>query len=318
VTPRSLLKLGGWCLALAVVALAAYTVREEWTRVGPLVAGLSPSWGLIGASALTMLAAYGVLVLTWRRQLAEVGAKVSLSVTARLWFVSSLARYIPGALWQLGALGAMAARRGIPVTATLSSAVLMTVMNVATGLVLVAALGFDAARLGATGWTALVVGIAGLVSLRWLTPLASRLLANFRRADSPVLQTVSAKGLALGIAGNVIAWLGYGLGFYLLARATFPGASLSLLSATAVYLASYLAGLLAFAPPAGVGVADGALVALLTTSGLMPAGEALVLAGIARVWRTAVEVAPGVLMLLITGPEAGGSRTGQGSPPVPR
>jgi uncharacterized membrane protein YbhN (UPF0104 family) len=66
-----------------------------------------------------------------------------------------------------------------------------------------------------------------------------------------------------------------------------------------VYTGSYLLGLLAVAPPAGLGVADGALVLLAQQFGVATVAEAGVLAIFVRIWRTVLEVLPGLIALAV-------------------
>ena len=65
----------------------------------------------------------------------------------------------------------------------------------------------------------------------------------------------------------------------------------------AAYTGAYLAGFLSIGPPAGLGVADGALVTLLAKFQLADVGGASVLTVAARLWRTVLEVAPGIMVL---------------------
>jgi hypothetical protein len=46
-------------------------------------------------------------------------------------------------------------------------------------------------------------------------------------------------------------------------------------------------------------VADSAMIWLLTASGTASAGEAAVIAAITRLWRTALEIAPGLVFLAL-------------------
>jgi hypothetical protein len=103
----------------------------------------------------------------------------------------------------------------------------------------------------------------------------------------------------IAAVSTTIAWLAYGVAFWVLASAVLPHAPDSVVSCIAVYTGSYLLGLLAVAPPAGLGVADGALIILAPQFGVATLAEASVLAVVVRIWRTVLEALPGIIALAI-------------------
>ena len=101
------------------------------------------------------------------------------------------------------------------------------------------------------------------------------------------------------IVGSVLSWLAYGLAFKLFVAGIMPTVEMSVAAGIAIYAGSYLAGFLSLGPPAGIGVADGALVWLLSTGGIATPGEAFVISVLTRLWRTALEIAPGLVYLAL-------------------
>jgi uncharacterized membrane protein YbhN (UPF0104 family) len=79
-------------------------------------------------------------------------------------------------------------------------------------------------------------------------------------------------------------------------RAVLPGGWRDLPGCIAIYTASYLTGLLNPAP-AGVGAAEGMMVLLAPQLGVATTAEAAVLAVVVRLWRTVLEIAPGLVAL---------------------
>jgi uncharacterized membrane protein YbhN (UPF0104 family) len=108
---------------------------------------------------------------------------------------------------------------------------------------------------------------------------------------------VGPRALVIAGVSTTVAWLAYGVAFWILTSAVLPDAPRSVVSCIAVYTGSYLLGLLAVAPPAGLGVADGALVLLAQQYGVASVAEAGVLAIFVRIWRTVLEVLPGLIAL---------------------
>lgn len=285
-----------WLIALAVVAGALWLLRDQLPAVLALARTTHPRWGLVAAASVVVLLTYGILVESWRRVLAALGARLDAGAAAVIWFVSNLARYLPGALWQLGAMTEMTRRRGVPVTVSTGSAVLITVVNLFTGLAVLAATSAASPNLSAKGKWIVALGALGLVVGPFLLPHIARLAQRVTGRSIVVPQFGIVPVLIAGVA-TTIAWLAYGVAFWLLALAILPGGSRSLVGAIAVYTGSYLVGLLNPAP-AGLGAAEGAMVVMAPQLGLATSAEALVLAAFVRIWRTVLEVVPGLLALL--------------------
>jgi hypothetical protein len=89
----------------------------------------------------------------------------------------------------------------------------------------------------------------------------------------------------------------YGIAFRWFALGVGMSEAGGLASYTAAYTLSYLLGYLVLFAPGGIGVREGALVASMTQLGLASVGEATVVAVTSRLWLTALEVVPGVLLV---------------------
>jgi hypothetical protein len=138
-----------------------------------------------------------------------------------------------------------------------------------------------------------VVGLVALpLIMPWLARLAARLTG--RTVD---LGDVSPRLLAGAAAGNAVAWLLYGLAFRTLSAALFGTPTGAVASYVAVYSASYLWGLFAFAVPAGIGAQEFALSLLMPPLAALPLAQTAVLTVAARLWRTVLETAPAALLL---------------------
>jgi hypothetical protein len=105
--------------------------------------------------------------------------------------------------------------------------------------------------------------------------------------------------VAFGIVANAVAWMGYGVALWLLARGLLPHAGLGLLPATAVFTASYLAGFLALFAPGGIGVREGVFILML--QGPIGIGAATALAIASRLLLTVTELGAAVPFLLFPG-----------------
>ena len=154
-------------------------VLSHWGDVRALQATLTPAWGRVAWSALIVLASYGVLIATWRGMVAAWGRPIPLLTATRIWFVSNLGRYVPGKVWQIGAMGVMAHEEGIGAPAAVGSSLVIALVNILVGFGVVAATGAQAfALLGADGeglWAPMLVLVVIIATLPWtITPRSGR------------------------------------------------------------------------------------------------------------------------------------------------
>jgi uncharacterized membrane protein YbhN (UPF0104 family) len=175
---------------------------------------------------------------------------------------------------------------------------LVTVVNLFTGLAVacVFALPVLRERFGARGWWIVAVGVAALVLAPVVVPRVGALARRLTGREI-ALPKFGGRAVLIAAVSTTIAWLAYGVAFWLMGRAVLPGDARSLTGSIALYTLSYLTGLLNPAP-AGIGAAEGAMVVLAPQLGVATEAEALVLSIIVRLWRTLLEVAPGVIALL--------------------
>jgi hypothetical protein len=234
------------------------------------------------------------------------GTSLSRGDAARIFLIANLGRYIPGKIWQVTGLAVLSRRRGVPASLSSFSAIVAHGVSLCAAA-LVGALFFATAETGHR-WTGLVIPAAmvGLALVALLPPVFRHLLALLGRLGlnldwqllSPVVVT---KWLGL----FVVHWAIYGASFLVLARSFgLPGGWLHVMSA---YVAAYVVGYLAIFAPAGLGVREASLIALLApVMGEVPAAG---LAMIARVWSTVVEVTPALALWGLEMVRGGGEGT---------
>lgn len=293
-------------IALAIW-FAARALAGQWQGVRAQLADTHPSWSLVALSVLLVLLDYGLLIQVWRAMLTAWGdgGKLSLKEAARIWFVSNLGRYIPGKVWQIATMAVMAQRRGVsPVTATGASLV-VNLANIASGFVVVLATGAAVFRSFSdagphTGILVAVILGAGLLALPLGFRLAAPLVARLTR-DRIQLPPIPAQAIWLAALGTAAAWVVYGIAFQWFSRAFVHAEAGGTALYVAAFTGSYLVGYLAVFAPGGIVIRELMLATALTSLGLMSAPEATLVAIASRLWLTAIEVAPGLLFLLIPG-----------------
>jgi hypothetical protein len=246
-----------------------------------------------------VLLTYALLIESWRLVLEALGGRLARGPAAVVWLGSSLARYLPLSGWQLGVMALMAKRRNVPVAVSGATSIVLTVTNLLTGLlVFTLASATVPAVEGSRVWLVLG-GVAALVCAPIVLPRLAAITKAVTGRDL-VLPRISPRPVLIASAGTAAAWVLYGIAFWILTQSIFPDPSRSIAGCIALYTGSYIAGLLAIVPPAGLGAAEFAVVELSARLGMFGRPEALVLAIVVRVWRTALEITPGVVTLGVT------------------
>jgi uncharacterized membrane protein YbhN (UPF0104 family) len=255
-------------------------------------------WDLVALAAAIVLLTYALLIESWRRVIGAMGSSLDRAGAAYVWFVSNLARWLPGMFWQLGAMSELARRRGVPITVSTSSAVIVTIVNVFTGLIVATAfMATTPALLTTRGRIIIAMGAVVLLAMPLVAPRAIALARQVTGREL-VVPRIGFRAIAVAAVATTGAWLAYGVAFWIMARAVLPGGWRDLPSCIAIYTASYLTGL--FNPaPAGVGAAEGMIILLAPSLGVATSAEAAVLAIVVRLWRTVLEIAPGLLALAL-------------------
>lgn len=290
-----------------VVVVALRSLRGQWSAVGASVRAVRLDGPLALLASAIVLATYALLVDAWRRVANGMGGRLTWGVAARIWFVSNLARYA-GSLFQIGALGVLSRREGLsPVTAA-GAAVLMTGVNLVTGFAVAFGAGAGAAQLGAKGVVVAAMGALGVALAPAITPRLARLASRVTGRDV-ALPPVSARALVVAALGTTAAWMLYGVAFRLLTLATLGHAPGGWLTYVWVYTLAYLVGFLGLTP-AGIGVAEGAMTIAFAAAGILTAPEAITMAAVSRVWRTVLEILPGLAFVAV--------RAGRGVPSTER
>jgi len=240
-----------------------------------------------------------VLVATWRMVLTCWGDRLPFWSAARVWSVSNLGRYIPGNIWTIGAMGAMARELRVSPIAASGSALLGTLVNIAVGFV-VALVSGHALLLSRVPvpmrMFAVVVILAAAGSLLLLPFAMPRMGSALSRVTRRPLQaTLPMRAVVYSLVGNVIAWLLYGAAFQLFMAGVLGRSTGGYLTYLAAYTSSYLIGYIFIFAPAGVGFRETAMLELLQLAGLASLPEAALITLTSRIWLTLLEVVPALL-----------------------
>lgn len=294
-----------WALVIVVIAFVARRVINQWGELSALPLSVTASPSLLAASVAAVLASYAVLIWTWQHTVVAWGERLAFGDAARIWFVSNLGRYVPGKVWQIGAMGVMAERAGVSPVAAVGSSLVIAIVNVIAGIAVAVPLGAGQA-LGSS----LVIPVAAGLSLAvlaapWLLPVAARGAGRLLRRDMRIA-ALPHRAVWVAAVGCGVAWVLYGVAFRCLHVALLGRATGDLGGSTAAFTASYLVGFLALFAPGGIGVREWALGPLLEQFGIAAGAEATLIVLASRLWLTIIEILPGLAFLLLRRP---GQRT---------
>lgn len=289
-----------WSAVIALVAgmVALYKFYQSYTAQLRGLVGVS--WGEVLLASLVWASGYVQMILLWSSSFKWWGSSMPWYKGLRVFFVTNLARYIPGAVWQFAGLAGMTMEAGGSPTAAAVGVILLQIVTLATGIMLTVSAAPQLLPLTARLTSAEQLGIATLlvalliVALPHLLPRIRSLLERVLKRPVPLPSPPRGQFAVYVIrcAGN---WLIYGFAFWLFSRALLgqeaPGAWVAITS----YVASYLAGLIAVFAPGGIVVREGAIIGLLQPS--IGVEAATILAIASRFWQIAIEVVAACVML---------------------
>ncbi len=285
-------------LALAVVAAVwAVVVQRDVVAaalgrvgVGGVLAALAVSVAYVAATALS-----------WRALLADLGSPLPVGVAARVFFVSQVAKYLPGGVWNIVAAAELGADHEVPRRRSVTVMMMSLLVSCVTGAALaVVGLLATAPAIEDFWWSAIsALGVVAL-SLPVLVallcpPVLGRVvdLALRITKQPPLERRPTWRGVGAGAGWQLVAWLFAGLQVYLLAEPVGlqPGVGGYLL-ATGGYALAWTAGFLAIVVPAGAGVREVVLGSVL--GGTLAPGGAVMVVLLSRVLLTVVDLVAGL------------------------
>jgi hypothetical protein len=270
-----------------VVVFFAIAIATQWSEFRDSAADLS-ALVLIGAFGLA-LANLFTAWLTWRVLLADANSHLPFGPSLRMYFVGQLGKYLPGTVWPLVAQASMGHDLGVPRRRTVVVGVVTIALSIAAGLaVATATLPFVAPGAARKFWWALLALPVFLVLL--YPPVMHRVLNVAMRVlrREPLEQEFSFRGLGISFATQVAAWVAIGMQIAVLSieLGVSPARAIPLGIGGAAL--AWGAGLLAVPAPAGLGVREAALYAVVGT--VLDRGSVLVVVVASRLMMTIGDV----------------------------
>lgn len=275
---RSSRRRAGVSAGLVVLLVGAFVVAlgGRWAEIVDRLGDQRPEI-LLGSLALALAGVY-LSFLLWRGTLASLGSPLPVRPAARLFFVSQLGKYLPGAVWPVLAqmrlgreLGVPRQRMGLAFLLTLGLATLVGVfLGVAALPTLFRAEG-----------TVVLLGLLALPLLGLLLVprvLNGVLAVALRLVRRPGLdEPLSGRDVARGVGWALVFWLVYGGHVWLLAVGLGAEPVQALPVAIGGFAIAFSLGPLLVVLPAGAGVREAVLVVLLASVLTTPEATAVAL-----------------------------------------
>jgi len=235
-------------------------------------------------------AAMSIMLSVWSYQLIILSHRVKVRYRAviALWYLPMLGKYIPGKVWSVLAAFHLFDRQGVPTRVTTACISLFAVLGLVSATFVVLVFG-SAQHVKLVGFWPCIALIA--VLLVGIYPpvfygVANRLLRMLGREE--IQASLSFARLIGILCPLVLARMVYGLGFFFLAGSVHHIAWSNLPGLIALFSFAQIAGIVAVFAPAGIGVREG--VFLIALEPIVGPGPAIVIAAVARLWQTALEL----------------------------
>lgn len=302
---RQLRRAAGYVLAVAILLSLANVLYRTWGDLARSDFHFEFDLPRLLVSLALCVLARAFAVEAWRRILISLGERLGFTFAMRVWFVSNLARYVPGNVWQVATMMAMVEQAGVSKTNALLSQVVYSVLALAiAGLlgisfvlfrpdVLNGALPADIVSLAP--WLIPIVIV--LLVVVFALPRFNRLLVwgtgRLMRREIHAPVPTFARG-TLPPLFSLAMWLTNGIAFWLFVSSVTARSVSELPLFVAMNAGAYWIGYMSFITPSGLGFREGALAWMLAT--VLPAPVAVALSLATRLWATAGELLGVVLI----------------------
>jgi uncharacterized membrane protein YbhN (UPF0104 family) len=289
-------------VAAIVTIVVGYKLVEELRKQAP--AALEAwhqahvNWALLILSVVAAVAGQLIFVVGWKRFLADCGVRAGMLPLTRFFLVSQLGRYLPGAkAWQMGIIGAMAADNNLPPALLAATSLIQGTVGVVVGAMLLFAMGSEALGIPRFLLVLPVAGLIGLILLPRLLQLVPKLRDTLIKSFSS-LEKVDAGTMWTLVWSTTASWIAWGIALYILAWSLLGNPGASIVDYIAAWIGPFLAGIIFFFLPGGLGVRDGAMQKMLDHAGVTPTNVAILVV-IVRIWVTFLDIVPALVVLAL-------------------
>jgi len=241
----------------------------------------------VAGAMVGVLLALLATMQVWRVLIGALGSPLPVGASARVMFIGQLGKYLPGSVWPVLAQMELGTAHRVPRHRSASASVLTMLLTLLAGL-LVALVTLPFVSGSTSYWWVFLVAPVLLVCLypKLLNGVLNRMLRLTRRP--PLEQPLAGRAIAGALAWALISWTCYGLQIWLMAIRLGAPYGTGALLATGGFAFAWCVGFLVVFAPAGAGVRDVVLVAILSPT--LGVGNATAVALVSRVLLTVADL----------------------------
>lgn len=240
------------------------------------------------SSLMLVIANFIFLIQVWRRLIFKMGYSLRFKKAFKIFFYSSMGKYVPGKVWSVLGMVYMAEKEGVPMKVSLTSAILNQTLNMIGGLLLVVIV--SGTKFLGDLPKILYIPIALILIVFIYPPLMEGALNIFLKLlkKKPIRINLSFKDNLAFTFLFMLSWSVYGVAFNIFIRSLMPYSWDLVPFIASAFTFSYIIGFLSIFVPGGLGVREGILVFYL--SSCFPLPVATLIALLSRLWMTTVEI----------------------------
>jgi len=279
-----------WILQALLIAVIFYFLARNlyvnWNKI------VEYDWNInyyfLASSLVLSIVGAFLIALGWNLILRVLGGRLGYKRALRIFFITDLAKYVPGKVWTMVGKVYLCAKEGIPIAKTSASVVIQPLIQVIAGIMMfLISLPFWTKTSGFMSKLYLFLPLIP-IGLILLHPAIMTKILNFvltRLKQKPIELNIKYRDILLILLLWCGLWILTGVASYFLIISiySFP------ISQLPVVIGIFsIAGISQFLTPSGIGVLEGVLTVLL---GLyVPVHIAIFIALLARVWKTVTEL----------------------------
>jgi hypothetical protein len=277
----------GWLLALAILFFLTRTLWSSWDQVAQSGFTFQFNLPLFLISWFLLVPGRTFAVEAWRRILRALGNPISLRFAVYAWFVSNLARFIPGNVFQLAAMMMLTESAGVSkINIVLSQAVYAAIALSVAALygVTLLPIAREYIPLIVLAFAALIVLFALPAVFQIMLNVSTWLVCKVRRNReivAPRVRITFWQGLVAPIF-SMLMWTINGFAFWLFVRSLTEISPTVIPAFIAMNAAAYFIGYASFVTPSGLGFREASLSFFL--GAFFPAPVAVSIAFLTRLW----------------------------------
>jgi glycosyltransferase 2 family protein len=292
VSKKLIYKIASWLMVLVIFYFLARVFFDNWQNIKNYQ--FSFDYSYLFLSYLFLAAAEFFGVFAWQRMLKMLasGQKLSYWGAFRAYIYSSFGRYLPGKVWMFMGRVYFAQKQGFPQKPLAMSIIYEIMLSLAAGFLLGLSLLSSAFGLRLADLYFLPLAIASLALLLSHPKILHRLFSlaakKFSKIDITAADFLRYRQVLLMIFYYGLVYILQGAALFFLINSITPLPFYAIVGVAGAYALAFVSGAVAFFAPDGLGAREGVLALILPF--YLPAGIAVLLSLISRIWFASIEL----------------------------